>query len=317
MIVPSVAAAIEPAGYAHERYARALAEFGTPRFLPRSGGWVLERAIAGSHRRDAMGCYPLFACLDWSRLAEDLEELRDSGLVSITLVADPFGAFEAVRSSGAFDPCRPFKDHLIVDLDRPPESYVSKHHRYYARRAIQGLEVERTERPETFVDEWTGLYAALVGRHDLHGIHAFSRCSLEQQLMVPGAVMFRAVQAGEVVAAHVWYQFGEVAYSHLAAQSEAGYAASASYALYWEAIHSFRNSFDRPIRRLDLGGAPGVDADGSGGLLWFKRGWANATAPTWFVGRIVDPEAYRELVERSGVAANGYFPAYRQGEFGR
>src|SRR5436190_23288915 len=80
-------------GYMHPRYAQSLAEFGSPRHLPRSGGWILEREIPGFPYRDAMGCYPLFACRDWSRLHEDLEELH-SDLVTLTLVADPFGDYD-------------------------------------------------------------------------------------------------------------------------------------------------------------------------------------------------------------------------------
>ena len=55
-------------GYAHPAYAESLAEFGVPRLLPRSGGWILERRIESFPDRDAAGCYPLFSCRDWSRL---------------------------------------------------------------------------------------------------------------------------------------------------------------------------------------------------------------------------------------------------------
>jgi len=77
-------------GYSHPAYAASLAEFGCPRALPRSGGWLLERPITDTPYRDAMGCYPLFACSDWSKLDLDLEELRGE-LVSVAIVADPFG----------------------------------------------------------------------------------------------------------------------------------------------------------------------------------------------------------------------------------
>jgi hypothetical protein len=61
-----------PSGYMHPNYAHSLREFGEPRELPGSGGWILERIIPGTPYRDAMGCYPLFACNDWSKLANDL-----------------------------------------------------------------------------------------------------------------------------------------------------------------------------------------------------------------------------------------------------
>ncbi|HSS29061.1 MAG TPA: hypothetical protein VLL50_14020, partial [Usitatibacter sp.] len=62
-------------GYAHPGYAGSLAEFGTPRELPASGGWLLEREIPGGGR-DAMGCYPLLCCRDWRALREDLDSLE-------------------------------------------------------------------------------------------------------------------------------------------------------------------------------------------------------------------------------------------------
>jgi hypothetical protein len=41
-------------GYLRPGYAESL-EFGTPRELPRCGGWVLERQIPGFPDQDAMG----------------------------------------------------------------------------------------------------------------------------------------------------------------------------------------------------------------------------------------------------------------------
>jgi hypothetical protein len=65
----------EATGYSHPAYAASLSEFGAPLELPRSGGWLLRRAIPGSDACDAMGPYPLFACRSPAGLAEDLREL--------------------------------------------------------------------------------------------------------------------------------------------------------------------------------------------------------------------------------------------------
>ena len=59
-------------GYRHPLYAASLAEFGEPRELPSSGGWLLERTVPQFPDRDAMGCYPIFAASDWSGLSKDL-----------------------------------------------------------------------------------------------------------------------------------------------------------------------------------------------------------------------------------------------------
>ena len=81
-----------PSGYLHPAYADSFAEIATPRELPHSGGWFLERTIPGSDLRDGIGCYPLFACRKWKGLAQDLPALADR-LVSLCLITDPFGDF--------------------------------------------------------------------------------------------------------------------------------------------------------------------------------------------------------------------------------
>src|SRR5690349_16611740 len=102
-------------GYADRMYAYALSEFGTPRELPHCGGWVLERPIDDVDYRDAMGCYPLFACHDWGQLHADLETLAGD-LVTLSLVTDPFGAYDYEYLQICFDVVIPFKQHFVYDL---------------------------------------------------------------------------------------------------------------------------------------------------------------------------------------------------------
>ncbi len=103
-------------GYAHPGYARALAEFGRPRALAASGGWVLERAIPDAGAHDAMGCYPLFACHHWAGLREDLALLAGR-LVSLTLVTDPFGDYTEPLLHEIFpDLVSRFKQHFVARL---------------------------------------------------------------------------------------------------------------------------------------------------------------------------------------------------------
>jgi hypothetical protein len=297
-------------GYSHPGYARSLREFGTPRALPRSGGFLLERQIPGSDRRDGLGLYPLFACTDWSALAADLEEAcRD--LVSVALVPDPFGAHDPELLRLAFDIVRPFKDHFVYDLTVPAARALSKHHRYYVKQAREQVAVEACLDPPAFLDEWVALYGVLVERHELRGIKAFSREAFAAQLAVPGIVVLRALHKGRTVGAHLWYLSEAVAYSHLMAQDAAGYEAGASYALYAAAIDHFASR----AAWLDLGAGAGV-ARGSEGLTQFKRGFATGTRPASFCGRIGDPKAYADLAESAGAGpAEPYFPAYRRTEF--
>jgi hypothetical protein len=299
------------AGYLHPLYAESLAEFGTPRALPRSGGWVLERQIPGFPFRDAMGCYPLFACRDWSGLAADLGDLGD-GMVSLALVVDPFAGLDAASLARCFEVVRPFKEHFVVDLRRPAGTVPSKHHRKYARRALRAVRVERCETPIDCLEEWTALYSTLTERHRLTGMKAFSRPAFAKQLGTPGGVVFRAVARGETVGIDWYFVQGEVVYAHLAAFSPAGYDLSASYALQWCAIEYFAGR----ASWLDLGACAGVGGTGGDGLSLFKRGWATGTRPAYFCGRVFDPERYAAVVKARGGPATEYFPAYRQGEFG-
>lgn len=300
-------------GYAHPSYASAFGEFATPRELPGSGGWILERTIPGASERDATGAYPMFACRDWSQLGRDLRNLGDS-LVSLTLVADPFGEYTPAELQRSFpDLARPFKPHFVVDLKQPPERFVSAHHRRYARKALARVTVEPCPQPARLLSEWEALYRVLIRRHAIRGLPAFSRQSFATQLQVPGLVVFRAVQEGETVGMILWYVMGEVGYYHLAAYNERGYQAWASFALFWRSLEHFAAA---GLKWLNLGGGAGVDDAGSHGLTQFKHGWATGVRTAYLCGRIFDHQKYAELTRATGAAGN-YFPLYRSGEFGR
>jgi len=297
-------------GYIHAGYAESLREFGTPRELRRCGSWILVREIQGFPYQDAMGCYPLFLCQDWSQLQHDLEEIRD-GLVCLFVVTDPFGKYDLAGLSRCFkDVVFPYKEHFITDLSYPINDIVSsKYNRKYARQAFKKVDVERCQEPIQFLDEWVALYDHLINQHNIKGLRAFSRTAFSKQLSIPGMVMFRALHEGATVGAHLWYVMGEVGYSHLSAYSPVGYELRASYALQWSAIEYFAGK----IRWLSQGA--GVRSDGTDGLSRFKRGWSTGTRAAYFCGRIFDNEKYWEIVKAKRIPDTDYFPAYRKGEF--
>lgn len=297
-------------GYLHPDYAESLKDFGVPYQLLRSRGWVLVRTIPKSPYRDAMGCYPLFACEDWSQIGADLEEIGDD-LVSLALVADPFGDYELVTLQRCFDKVIAFKEHFIVDLTYPITTATTSHHRYYARRALQKVSIEKESDPTRLLDIWTALYANLTQKRQITGLRAFSKESFAKQLAVPGITAFRAVHEQETIGIHLWYVQGEVAYSHLEAVNSTGYKLGASYALYWDALESFSGK----LRWADLGSGTGTAKGVANGLTRFKKGWSTGTRIAHFCGRIFDRARYDELVNDKGVAATDYFPAYRKGEF--
>ena len=293
------------AGYGSAEYSASLSDFGTPRHLPLSGGWVLDRPIAGSACTDAMGCYPLFTCQDWGKLQPDVARLSDE-LVSLALVADPFGDYRVQDLEATFDRVLPFKQHLVADLATPRSSFVSRHHQRETVRAVKRVDVERCARPLSLLDEWIALYACLCARHKITGIGAFSARAFEKQLSVPGLVMFRARSRNATVGIHLWYLQRDVAYFHLAAANAEGYKLMASYALLWEAL----GSLSRDVRWLDLGAAPDR-SERAGGLEQFKQGWSTGTRPALLCGKVLQPDQYRRLTNAAGIAQTSYFPAYR------
>jgi hypothetical protein len=298
-------------GYWHPLYADSLSEFALVRHLPLSDGSILVRHIPGSEYRDAMGCYPLFVCRDWSGLGADLEG-TGKDLVSLTAVTDPFGEYDEALLRRVFtDRIIPFKEHFVTDLSRPLQETVSKHHRYYSRKALKVLSLEVCSRPDLQLDEWLTLYTNLVSRHNLTGIKAFSRESFARQLSVPGIVMFRAVHQGCTIGAHLWYVHADKAYSHLAAFSEAGYDLMAAYALYWFALEYFAS---RKVRWLEIGAGAGISSADKDGLSRFKRGWSTGTRMAYLCGRIFDQAAYDRLAQERGILETDYVPAYRHGE---
>jgi len=300
-------------GYMHSGYAESLAEFGAPRRLRRSGGSILQRQILGFPYHDAMTCYPLFACQDWSQLHTDLEDIGN-GLVSLSLVTDPFGHYDTTLLQQCFkDVVIPFKEHFVVDLSRPIDTFVCKHHSRYARKALQQLYVERCEDPERLTDDWVGLYANLINKHNIMGVAAFSKTAFAKQLSVPGIVVFRAVHEDKLIGMILWYVQGDVAYYHLGAYSPLGYDLRASFGLFWFAIEHFAGN---GLRSLSLGAGAGVTSDSTDGLSRFKRGWSTGTRTAYFCGRIFDLARYAEIVQAKGISATDYFPAYREGEFG-
>ena len=295
--------------YAHAQYAQSLADFGSPRRLPRCGGWVLEREIPdGGGRRDATGCYPLFRCADWGGLAADLQELRAAGLVSLVLVADPLGGgppggFDAVFG----DLARPWKDHYLVDLDGGPAQAGTTHHRRNARRFLRHARIEVCPDPRAQLDAWCGLYGALARRHRITGMARFSRAAFARQLALPGAVLLKAVtHGGETAGMQLWLTEGERAWHHLSGYAPTGYRwGGASYALMQAALAHLAA---RGCRVADLGSGAGLDHDRGDGLTAFKAGWASRTAPAWLCGTVLDRSAYAALAAgRNG----GFFPLYR------
>jgi hypothetical protein len=293
-------------GYASQKYAESLGEFGVARELPRSGGWLLVSETPRPTLYDGMGCYPLFSCRDWSALGADLESLADD-LVSVRLVTDPFADIDSSNLHDAFpDICREYKQHFVTDLKVPIESAASSHHRRNVRKALDVVAVRQETLNARLLENWCSLYENLVRRHDIGGVARFSPSAFALQWNVPGLVAFSARNGDETCGVTLWYIQGDVVYYHLAAYSDRGYELGASFALFWTALEYFTK---QGLRWAALGAGAGVSAATSG-LTRFKQGWATGTRPVYFCGRILRPVEYANLTG-SASAGRKFFPAYR------
>jgi hypothetical protein len=252
-----------------------------------------------------MGCYPLFSCQRWKQLAEDLAELPKE-LVSVAVVTDPLADVTAAELAAAFpEVCYEYKQHFVVDLTQPLETVLASHHRRNLRKAGRRVEVRAEQPTPELLGAWQNLYSDLIARHGITGISRFSPSSFAQQMNVPGFRAFSAVADGEICGITLWYIDRETAYYHLAAYNERGYEAGASFALFWEALSHFAKS---GVQWAALGAGAGANASESG-LTRFKQGWATGTRPVYFCGRVLQPEAYRQL--SAGRLGSTYFPTYR------
>ena len=299
-------------GYAHPYYARSLQEFGEPRELPRCGGWILVRPILGTPYKDAMGCYPLSACRDWSSLREDLKHVG-SDLVTLALVTDPFAKVTPTYLEQCFDFVMPFKTHYVTNLSCLLENIVKKDHRYYARKSQKAMDIEICLHPAHHLGDWMELYDNLIRKHRIEGIRKFSPKCFETQLTMPGMIMFLGRVQGEVVGATLVLVGDRVAYAHLSAYASTGYKIRASYGIRWTILAYLQ---EHGIQYFDGGGTAGIDEDSSDGLAEFKKGWSNEQRTVFFCGRVFDRQKYESICRQRRAVASDYFPAYRLGEFG-
>lgn len=297
------------AGYAHPKYAESLRAWGVPRRLVACDGWAIERAIPHGSHRDAMGCYPLFFCRHWERLAADVAALRED-LVAFSIVADPFGCPGSELLRDVFDTVLHFKDHFVTEFDRPLHRIVKASHLANVRKAQRSVTVSLCQKPQERIDEWMQLYAVLARRRSITGLRLVSAEAFAMQFSLPGLVLFEAHADDVLVGLDAWYLQGDVAYGHVVAFSELGYQLRASYATKWAAL----SYFESRVRWVDLGGGAGLSANDDG-LMAFKAGWATAKRPVFFCGKILRPMEYEALSASAGHAGSSYFPAYRHGEF--
>jgi len=262
--------------------------------------WVALRPIAGGHT-DASGPYPRTPFGAEAAIVAGLDELRQRGLVSAVLVPDPLASPDPARLAAAFELCRPFKTHMLIDRARG--FAPTKHHRDRIRRGDRRCAV-RVVALATELEAWRGLYAELAERRAITGPAAFPDPYFPELAATPAFVTFAAYVEGALAGMTIWFEHAGVAVSHLTATNALGYANGANYALNAAAIAHFDGA-----AVIDLGGGAGLGDDPEDGLVQFKRGFANAEATAYLCGAVLDATRYAELAATS--PPTQFFPAYR------
>ncbi|HYH18712.1 MAG TPA: GNAT family N-acetyltransferase [Azospirillum sp.] len=290
-----------PSPYRSPAYAHALSTLAPVLPVAPWGTGVLRHPIPGSDRHDAAGFYPLASVAPDADLTAGLEALRAHGLVSVVGVRDPYDAPALDRFAAAFDICRPFKTHFVIDRALGPPRF-SDHHTAEVRRAHRRCTVA-TVRLADHLDDWRRLYGGLIERHRITGTARFSPEHFARLAALDGLTTFATVANGTIVGMALWLRAGDIACNHLGAADAEGYRRSAGYALYDAAIHKFED-----CRILKLGGNAGP-GDADDGLSRFKRGFANAAVTVYLFGAILDRRAYAAL--SAAAPDTAYFPAYR------
>jgi hypothetical protein len=290
-------------GYGAEAFARSYGQDVV--HLPGAGGFLLARALPGPHC-DLANPYPVMVCDDWQRLGEVVRERRDD-FVSATLLTDPFADVGRRELERDFDFVRLLHRHYVVDLEKRPTAFPSRHHRRKLRTFGTARDIRFDLSPPSlaFLDHWSRLYANLVTRHGIRDFRVFSRDIFRRQLAVPGAVVCTAWEGSDLLGADWYFQAGAHVYAHLSAYSEAGYRYGISYPMMQEAIEYFRPR----AACLTLGGVPVTGQHA--GLSHFKEGWSTHRLPSYLCGAILQEEVFRDLNGGRMQDPEGFFPGYR------
>jgi hypothetical protein len=259
----------QPHPYCSAVYASALAEPGArPLEVAAWKSHVLVRERGGMTPAGAVR--PLGSLDPRCDVSAGFAELREKGVSAVALVTDPMWSPERSVLTEAFDVCRPFKEHFVVDRER--EIKLRKRHRNrinQARRIGKVREISMSEHLET----WLRLYRGNVARLSI--AEPFTESYFKTIAEMPDLRVLAVEAGGELVAITLWVAHHDTLYFHDGASNTAGMEVSAAYAAFAYAIETT----DR--RYVLLGGSAGLRDEPSSGLSMFKRGFANAVLASY------------------------------------
>ena len=293
-------------GYGSQGYARSLSYLGPAIYLAASQSWLIRRPIPNTPYFDAMGCYPLWCCDQWSKLDEDLSQLND--IVSVVGIASPLASHTVLKKVFS-DCCKVYKNAYLANAHTAWIETVTAHHRRNIKRAYQHCHVDIVD-ALAHVDTWMLLYRHLIKRHQINGVARFTKAAFIQQLRLPGLTAMAAYVNREIVGMVLWIRHGHMIYYHLGAYNERGYQHLAGFALFAFAFDYFANVVG--IEQIYLGAGTHTIDPSRDGLARFKCGWSTHTQPIYLCGKILQADIYQQLIhDQTSPTFGDFFPMYR------
>jgi hypothetical protein len=262
---------------------------------------LISRKI-DDHHEDIIGSYPIAIIDRNSNLRNGLMYLKDQGYISLVMVLDDFHRPPLDKLSMEFDIVKAYKTHYVQDY-KIGNYLPSKHHAYEIGKARSKVTVKQFSLRQ-YLDEWINLYDNLKSRHNLTGVHDFSKDHHDILCSLNGIVSIGAFYSGELVSAHIWIKGSKYVFSHLAASSLIGYKLGAAYAVYDESMKVFQNE-----EKINLGGTSGTDDAVLDGLAKFKIGFTNSTVNSYICCKIFNTDIYNNLSRNN--SNTNFFPSYR------
>jgi hypothetical protein len=192
----------------------------------------------------------------------------------------------------------PTADELWMDCEHKVRKNVKK-----ARR--EGVTIEFDETGAR-LDDFLRLYEHTLERREAPGRYRFPRAYFER--LPSEHVYVHALHDDEVVSSELVLLSEHNAYSFLGGTDSEAYDLRPNDLLKWELILWAKQAGKH---RFVLGGGYGADD----GIFRYKRSFAPHGLMPFFVGRrVLQPELYSELVQRTGATIDSaFFPAYREG----
>ncbi len=217
--------------------------------------------------------------------------LFDDGLL-------PYPGESEQRLTNVVRDLEPSADELWMDCEHKVRKNVKK-----ARRADVRIEFDATG---ARLDDFLRLYLDTLERRDAAERYRFPRDFFER--LPEQRVYVHALHGDDVVSSELVLLSEHNAYSFLGGTDSDAFDLRPNDLLKWELILWLK---DAGKRRFVLGGGYGVDD----GIFRYKRSFAPHGLVPFFVGRrVLQPELYRELTERTGARGDvDFFPAYRAG----